>query len=341
MVENSVTLVGGYGSPYSRKMRAVLRYRRIPHRWVIRGTPESEELPRPPVDLIPVVFLPDRPDEALIDSTPLIRRLEAVSVDRSVIPTDPALAFVDALIEDYGDEWLTKAMFHYRWAFPEAVQKAGRVLALDHHLHLSEKDLEELSKAFTRRQVGRLEVVGSNPTTAPVIEDSYVRLLRILDGLFEKHPFVLGGRPGSGDFGIFGQLTQLVLFDPPSMNIAAEVAPRVISWTQRVEDLSWLDVGDDDWLSRDQAAETVRPLLAEIGRIYVPFLLANAAAVGEGRETVECEFDGRAWTQSPFKYQAKCLGWLRDGYAALDAGDRAWIDETFAGTGCEALFVSS
>jgi hypothetical protein len=85
----------------------------------------------------------------------------------------------------------------------------------------------------------------------------------------------------------------------------------------------------------------VRPLLAEIGRIYVPFLLANAAAVGEGRETVECEFDGRAWTQSPFKYQAKCLGWLRDGYAALDAGDRAWIDETFAGTGCEALFVSA
>jgi hypothetical protein len=50
-----LTLIGGYGSPYSRKMRAVLRYRRIPHRWVIRGTQEAEHLPRPPVDLIPVL----------------------------------------------------------------------------------------------------------------------------------------------------------------------------------------------------------------------------------------------------------------------------------------------
>jgi hypothetical protein len=44
----------------------------------------------------------------------------------SVIPHDPALALIDALIEDYADEWLTKAMFHYRWSYPADIAKAGR-----------------------------------------------------------------------------------------------------------------------------------------------------------------------------------------------------------------------
>jgi hypothetical protein len=255
-----------------------------------------------------------------------------------VIPDDPALAFVDALIEDYGDEWLTKAMFHYRWSFPDAVQKAGRVIPLDHHLHLSGKDQADLCEAFSRRQMSRLEVVGCSRDNAPVLEHSYRRLLRILDGRFVDHPFLFGQRPGSGDFGLLGQLSQLVLFDPPSTAIAVEAAPRVIAWVQRTEDLSWLEIEDDGWLARDAAADHLRPLLGEIGRVYAPFLLANAAAVAEDRETVECELDGHPWVQRPFKYQAKCLRWLRDGYATLADGDRTWVDETLAGTGCEALF---
>ncbi|HBP14871.1 MAG TPA: glutathione S-transferase, partial [Gammaproteobacteria bacterium] len=53
--------------------------------------------------------------EAVVDSTPIIRRLESEIPGRSVIPEDPVIRFLDYLLEDYGDEWLTKAMFHYRW----------------------------------------------------------------------------------------------------------------------------------------------------------------------------------------------------------------------------------
>ena len=42
-------IVGMPGSPYSRKLRSVLRYRRIPHAWVTPGAPEARALPRPRV----------------------------------------------------------------------------------------------------------------------------------------------------------------------------------------------------------------------------------------------------------------------------------------------------
>jgi glutathione S-transferase len=308
---------------------------------VIRGSQEAEHLPKPPVDLIPVLIFPDDPERAHVDSTPLIRRLDGMFPARQVIPSDPAVAFLDALLEDWGDEWLTKQMFHYRWSFDDGVRKAGRVLPFQHLLQLEGKDYEEISQGVSRRQVGRLEVVGCNPTTAPVIEESYVRTLRLLDHHIAKRPFLMGDRPGSSDFGVFGQLSQLVLFDPPSIELAVAEAPRVIAWTQRMEDVSWLEVDGGGWLTRDEAAELLAPILAEIGRVYVPFLLANGEAVQKALGEVECEIDGRAWVQRSFKYQAKCLGWLRQAYSALADSDREWVDATLAGTGCEALFESS
>ncbi len=131
MSDSSLKIVGAPGSPYSRKLRAVLRFRRIPHRWIIRNSPEDVDIPRAPVALMPLLVFPgegDAPESAEIDSTPLIRRLEAAFPGRSVIPSDPALAFIDALIEDYADEWLTKAMFHYRWAFEPDIAQASAIL---------------------------------------------------------------------------------------------------------------------------------------------------------------------------------------------------------------------
>ena len=130
MTDHVLRIVGMPGSPYSRKVRAVLRYRRVPHVWVHQGSPEARGLPQPRVALLPQLILrgPDGAPEAAIDSTPLIRRLEGLYAARAVIPPDPVMAFVDALLEDYGDEWLTKPMFHYRWAFAPDVARAAAIL---------------------------------------------------------------------------------------------------------------------------------------------------------------------------------------------------------------------
>lgn len=69
-------MVGAEGSPYSRKLRAVLRYRRIPHAWIVRGSAESRGLPEPRAALLPQLLLPgaDGALAAETDSTPLLRR---------------------------------------------------------------------------------------------------------------------------------------------------------------------------------------------------------------------------------------------------------------------------
>jgi glutathione S-transferase len=149
-------LVGAFGSPYTRKMRALLRYRRIPFRFVLRGSSEDVGIPPVPVALIPVLVFPGRdgsPPEAAIDSTPLIRRLEAAFAERRVVPQDPALAFLDALVEDYADEWLTKAMFHYRWTYSPDIEKASQVLPLDRRLGLAGEALENAGRAVASRQI--------------------------------------------------------------------------------------------------------------------------------------------------------------------------------------------
>jgi hypothetical protein len=250
------------------------------------------------------------------------------------------MAFIDALIEDYGDEWLTKAMFHYRWAFDADVAKAAAILPRWSRLNVPEETVVSMGKMVSKRQIERLWVVGSNETTGPVIERSYRRLLEILDAHLTVHPFVMGDRPGASDFALFGQLTQLALFDPTPAAIALEQSPRVVVWTDVVEDLSGLEVGDDDWIPRDAVPATLRALLAEVGRVYAPFLLANATALERGAKQVECEIDGRKWVQQPFPYQGKCLRWLREAHAALAPEDRASVDSLLSGTGCEVLFAA-
>ena len=184
----------------------------------------------------------------------------------------------------------------------------------------------------------RLTSWGVVTITAPVIEASYVRFLDLFEEHLRSHRFVMGERPGTSDFALFGQLTQLALFDPTSAAIALERAPRVCAYTEIVEDLSGLEPGDEHWVTRETLPPTLRALLVEIGRVYAPFLLANAAALSSDNEAVECEIDGRPWTQKPFPYQGKCLKWLRDDYALLKPADRDFVDETLSGSGCEAIF---
>ncbi|MDF1686775.1 MAG: glutathione S-transferase [Parvibaculaceae bacterium] len=337
-----LALMGVPGSPYTRKMLAVLRYRRIPYKLILAGSGRFPEgYPRPKVQLLPTFFLPNAAGdmEAVVDSTPLIRRFEAEFSGRAVIPNDPALAFLDYLLEDYADEWLTKAMFHYRWHYQADIERAGSILprwTLDPQ---AEDVAVQMGKVFAERQISRLHVVGSSPETAPIIEASYERYLAVMRAHLETSAFLLGARPGSGDFAAYGQLTQLAKFDPTPMALTFEKAPVVFAWTDMVDDLSGMEPADADWTDRTAIPDTVRAIFREIGTYYVPALRANAEALMSGADKVETEIDGARWIQQPFPYQGKCLQWIRAEHDKLSDADRKVVDDVLAGTGCEKLFA--
>ena len=69
-------------------------------------------------------------------------------------------------------------------------------------------------------------------------------------------------------------------------------------------------------------------------------MIANAEAVAAQAAEVACDIGGQVYRQGPFKYQAKCLQWLRDDYGQLSETDRSRFNSALAGTGCEVLFAS-
>jgi glutathione S-transferase len=336
-----IALKGVPGSPYTRKMLALLRYRRLPYRLIL-ASHDASGLPAPKVNLLPTFFLPDAAGtlQAVTDSSPILRSLDAAYPARRARPADPALAFLDSLLEDYGDEWLTKAMFHYRWRYPADIRRASDILPAWTRGRMPDAALRAAGTAIAERQIPRLRYVGSNAVTGPVIEASYARFLDAFEAHLRSHAFLLGARPGGGDFAVFGQLTQLATFDPTPMAITATRAPRVFAWVGAVEDLTGLEPTDADWFVADTLPATLKAILAEVGRVYAPLLIANARAVSTGAAEVEAVIDGQPWVQQPFPYQAKCLKALREEYAALDAAARANVDAALAGTGCEALVAS-
>lgn len=339
---NPIEFMGAPGSPYTRKMLALTRYRQILHRvhWTTGQLPDG--YPKPKVALLPTYFLPDEKGElhAVTDSTPLIRRFEREHEGRSGVPDNPVISFLNDLIEDYADEWLTKATFHYRWAHEADYKNAGPLLIFWGSSIIDDNAAKSMSDHFSQRQIDRLYVVGSNDVTTPIIEAAYVRFVELLDRLLSIRGYVLGGRPSAADFAIFGQMTQLAIVAPTSAKITRDISARVRAWVDRMEDLSGLSPKDSDWFSVDDAGQALKPLLEEIGRTYTPVMVANAKAVMAGENTFEAEVDGARWTQPTFKYQAKSLGWVREAYFDLSREDQKQVDKILEGTGCEALFGS-
>jgi glutathione S-transferase len=322
-------LYGAELSPYSVKVRSYLRYKSLPFEWLPRSQARQEEFARyAKLPLIPVLV--DADDTALQDSTPIIEKLDVQFPQPSITPEEPALAFVSALLEDYADEWLNKAMFHYRWSYPEDQESAAR-RTTDMIFDGAEKP-QGIEEAVRTRMIGRLYHVGSSPETAALIEGSYTRLLALLEAFLGDRAYLFGGRPSLADFGLAGQLAQL-LSDPTPGTLMRAHAPNVVRWVERMENPQAEGVFASFASLRDALGDLLR---GEIAGAYLVWMAANARAVADDASGVGVEIAGTMFTQKPQRYAAKAFAELKRKRALVDdAALAALLEET----GCEAFLA--
>jgi glutathione S-transferase len=303
--------------------------------WV-HGADSRDALARVKAPVIPVLEYPDGTFHN--DSTPLIYDLEARHPARSVIPTDPARAFLAHLIEDFADEWVTKAMFGYRWLDDVDQVQMSRWLAFDALKGGGLAQSQANAEVFRARQVGRMAIVGCTRANFPLIESATRELLAALETHVVDRHCLFGTRPSIAEFGLYGQLSQLGV-DPTPEAMLRRDYPYSLRWLLHIDDMSGIE---GEWDAPEAPfAPIITMLLRQIGEIYLPFLLANAAAIAAGADTFSLNARGLAYTQGVFKYQVKCLADLRARHAALPAAARARIDPLLDAAGCLAPLLDN
>ncbi len=327
IMDGTYRIFGAELSPYSVKVRSYFRYKRIPHRWIVRNAASQGEYQKhAKLPLVPLVVTPE--NEGIQDSTPIIERLESRFPEPSIHPGDPVAAFVSVLVEEFGDEWGNKWMFHYRWAREvDQLSAAGRIARMMMP-DAPEEQLLAMIAQVRGRMTGRVWFVGSSTENATQIEDSFCETLALLEAHLANRPYLFGGRPAFGDFALWGQFYN-AWTDPTPGAIIEGRAPSVLAWIQRM--LFPRTEGEFElWQSLQP---TMMPLLErQVGRLFMPWTVANAEALAAGQEEFTVELGGRKWTQRPQKYHARSLGALREKYAAL--ADKRAIDAVLDRAGC-------
>ncbi len=314
-------------SPYSIKVRSYFRYKGIPHQWIVRSTETQAEYQKyAKLPIVPLVVTPG--GEGIQDSTPMIERFEALHPEPSIHPSDPVAAFISALLEEFGDEWGNKWMFHYRWAREaDQLSSAGRI-ARAMMPGASDEQHAAMTAQIRDRMVNRVWFVGSSAETAPQIEESFREAIALLEAHLAARPYLFGGRPAFADFGLFAQLYEAWTDPTPGAWIEG-TAQRVLDWTHR---MLWPRV-EGDFEPWQGLEPTLLPFLKrQVGGLFLPWTVANAAAIAAHQDEFRVELEGRKWAQKPQKYHAKSLAALRAKYTALR--DRAAVDDVLERTGC-------
>jgi glutathione S-transferase len=322
-------IIGAEMSPYSVKVRSYFRYKAIPHQWIPRNAASQAEFEKyAKMPIIPLVVTPD--GTGIQDSTPIIERVEKLNPEPSIHPEEPVTNFISTLIEEFGDEWGNKWMFHYRWA-REIDQRcsAGRIARMRAPM-ASEEEHAVLAGQVRTRMVERLWYVGSNELTASQIEIGFQDMLGMLDDHLSTRPYLFGGRPAFGDFGLWGQFYELWT-DPTAGALIEGNAPHVLDWIHRM----LRPRAEGRFESWKTLAPTMMPILTrQVGRQFWTWTLANEKALAESKDEFSVTLGDKVWIQKPQKYHARSLSMLRAKYTGI--ADKKDLDLILAAAGCLA-----
>ena len=299
------TLYTMQNSPYSDKIRALLRYKRmaVDERVENAETRFSVLQARTGKTMVPVVITPD--DRAINDSTAIAAHLEEVAPAPATRWQDLASDTFGMLLEDYADEWLVRIMLSSRWYHPADAAQNAAVIAANMTQGMYGLDFQRAARDFPPGIIGTLPKMGATPENA---EHWYGMLPHILDAMnhaLERSLFLTGSAPHQCDFAFYGQLNQ-IRRDPTGFAWIEHAPERVREWLGRVESVCTGAL--DAVVSPRDDLSALEPLVRQMAGTYMRMQIANAIAVESGATVVEAELlDGLPFRAPPAKYNAKLL----------------------------------
>jgi glutathione S-transferase len=277
--ENRLVLFGLDQSYFTRKMSGYLDYKGIPWRLKRFGGGSPEVLSAGWPGGIPAAKTAD--GEIMWDTTAMILHLEGRVPDPAVLPPDPVQRFLCFLLEDYSDEWLYRPAVGSRWLYPENTAQASWELARDLSVEFPLTG-EQARTGVQGLMQGSIHRLGA---TAENIEAWIEEVLKPWQSALSAHlagsPYLFGSRPSLADFAFFGGNAAHFVNDPLCRRWSDEVGPEVARHTHRLMEPD--DQRFGDWAEAGAVPGTLIALLAEVGRLYLPWV---ARATGEGEAAV-------------------------------------------------------
>jgi glutathione S-transferase len=276
-------LYGMPGSLYTAKARSYLIKQGVPFENRAAGEARFLETIAPAVGrwIIPVL---EAPDGTLIqDGAEIIAAFEARGGQRwPAYPTTPSHRLIGQVFELFGGEGLLRPAMHYRWNFDETNQP---FIARDFAAALAPGATEEAAaqrfEGAARRMRKAMASFGVNDQSIPLIEAAYEEFLDLFDAHLAHAPYLLGGRPTIGDYGLIGPLFAHLARDPYPSLLMKRRAQRVWRWVERMNSAD-LDSADHGWpapelFADDGVPDTLAALLAFVARDYLPEVRAYVA----------------------------------------------------------------
>jgi len=218
--------------------------------------------------------------EVIRDGAAIIDHYEGLS-GHQFLPRTPKQQILSRLFDVIGAEGMLRPAMHYRWNFPEE-----NLALLKFHFQSAiprGAGREEKAEAATNRMRAAGVGFGVVPETFRLVEDLYGEWLVRLNAHFAAYPYLFGGKPSIGDFGLIAPLYGHLGRDPKPLALMQAKGIRLYRWVERMNRPE-LDIGEfedqsGDYLLNDEIPETLIALLRQIAVDFVPETVAAAACI--------------------------------------------------------------
>jgi hypothetical protein len=358
-------LYGMPGSLYTAKARAYLRKQHLLFAEVPVGDPTfgsvAAQIGR---FIMPVVATAC--GTIIQDGTDIIDAVEAAGLARrSAYPDTPVQRVVALIFELFGGEGLLRPAMHYRWNFDAdnlAFLRQDFVRALSPLADAAQGDAVFAMASGRMRKAAAS--FGVTPETYAAVEASYAEFLTLFAAHLETAPYLLGGRPTIGDYGLVGPLYAHLGRDPAPARLMQTTAWPVWRWTERMNApeaaLDGFAEAGETLFADDLIPETLRALMRFVAEDYLPELrahidftnhwLADHADLTPGTNGLDnpaqrsiglatFEWRGHSISTGVLPYRFWLLQRVQHAANALASDDRARLDALLDDTGLAEMLT--